>query len=323
MNDKNKILVALYKILEEYSDEEHILTQINLSKLLEDIYQISVDRRTLYKYVLLLQELGYDISDYHDNRKGYYLRERIFEPSQVDLLCNAVHSSTFIPLSSSKELVNRLLSTQSKYFRSDYHNTIYIDNTNKKDNKEFFLNIEIVNSAIKNKKRISFDYTKYNLNKQLVKKREKPYIISPYYMIYKGEKVFLVGKTDNHEDLTHFRLDKIKNIKLFDENYTECDELLDPYEYAKTKIYMYHGDEISVELKCDNYILDDMIDIFGKSCLFKKEDDCHFIAYVKSSRQGMTYLALQYANFMEVLKPVDLRSDIKDALKKAFNKYNS
>lgn len=321
MEDKKTSVIALLKILEEYSDENHILTQPELLDLLDRLYGVKLDRRTLYRNIEMLQDFGYDISIYSDNGKGYYLRDRQFETSQVNILCNAIHSSTFIPINSSKELINKLLATQSKYFRSDYKATVFMENKNKKENKEFFLNVEVISEAIKNRKTISFNYTKYNLNKELVDKRQEPYIISPYYMVYRGEKVFMIGKSIHHEDLTHFRVDKMKNIKLTDDRYIRLAKSEDPYEYAKSKIYMYNGDDFKVAIKCDYEILDDIIDIFGKDIRLEKQDDYYFVAYVKTSMQGMVYLALQYINHMEVLEPVEVRQEIIKALKDGQKKY--
>lgn len=321
MEDKKTSVIALLKILEEYSDENHILTQPELLDLLDRLYGVKLDRRTLYRNIEMLQDFGYDISIYSDNGKGYYLRDRQFETSQINILCNAIHSSTFIPINSSKELINKLLATQSKYFRSDYKATVFMENKNKKENKEFFLNVEVISEAIKNRKTISFNYTKYNLNKELVDKRQEPYIISPYYMVYRGEKVFMIGKSIHHEDLTHFRVDKMKNIKLTDDRYIRLAKSEDPYEYAKSKIYMYNGDDLKVAIKCDYEILDDIIDIFGKDIRLEKQDDNYFVAYVKTSMQGMAYLALQYINHMEVLEPVEVRQEIIKALKNGQKKY--
>lgn len=321
MEDKKTSVIALLKILEEHSDEEHILSQPELLGLLDTIYHVNLDRRTLYKNVEMLQNFGYDISAYADNGKGYYLRDRDFEPSQVNILCNAIHSSTFIPSRSSKELIDKLLKTQSKYFKNDFKSTVFMENRDKKENKEFFLNVEVIGEAIKNRKPITFNYTQYNLKKELVNRREEPYTISPHYMVYKGEKVFLIGKSEHYPDLTHFRVDRMKNVKITDSRYVRLAKNEDPYEYAKSKIYMYHGEDARIALRCDSEILDDIIDIFGKDIRLERYDDDHFDAYVKASKQGMVYLALQFVNHMEVLEPQEVRDEVKKALTNAQKKY--
>ena len=285
MEDKKTSTLAILTILKESSDENHIITQPQLLTMLENIYNVKIDRRTLYRNIDSLIDFGYDISKFEDNGRGYYLREREFEASQIFLLCNAIHSSNFIPTNASKEIIDKLLLTQSKYFRTDYKSTVYVDNKNKKENKEFFLSVEIVAEAIKNKKTIEFNYTQYNLDKKLVNRREEPYKLSPYYLIYVNEKTYLVGKSPNHDDLTHFRIDRMKNVKTTNDRYIKLSKNEDPYEYAKTKIYMFHGDDERIVIKCDMCILDNVIDIFGKDVTLEASGKDQFIAYVKSSTE--------------------------------------
>lgn len=89
--DKKASSLALLHILREYSDENHPLTQPRLLELMESEYGIELERRTIYNNCELLREMGYEVSTYSDNGKGYYLIDRQFEPSQVYLLCNAIH----------------------------------------------------------------------------------------------------------------------------------------------------------------------------------------------------------------------------------------
>ncbi len=312
--------MALLKILEEYSDEDHPLTQPKLLELIDTIYHVTLDRRTLYSNIEMLQDFGYDISSYSENGKGYYLRERQFEPSQIYLLCNAIHASHFIPQKSSKELIDKLLSTQSKYFKNDFKSTVFVENNKKKENKEFFLNVELLSEAIREKKAVSFAYLKYDLDKRLVERRDDPYVFSPYYLVYNLDRTYLIGKSKNHKDFTHFRVDRMKKLKISDEPYIKLTKREDPYEYAKNKIYMYNGDEESIVIKCKMNILDDVIDTFGQGIRLIADGDS-FVAHVKSAKEGMVYFALQYAKYLEVLEPEDLRKEIAEVLKQALKNY--
>ena len=120
MEEKKTSILAVYKVLEEFSDENHPLTRTEITDLIEKQYNITIDRRTLYRNIEMLVNFGYDISDYSENKIGYYLKDRLFEHSEVLLLCNAVHASHFIPDRASKDLVNKLLSSQSRYKRNDF-----------------------------------------------------------------------------------------------------------------------------------------------------------------------------------------------------------
>ena len=87
-------LLCVLKILEEYSDSEHILPMREIIGKMKSIYDIDIARRAVYGAIELLKQMGYDISTYEENGRGYYLRSRQFEPSELRLLTDAVFRET-------------------------------------------------------------------------------------------------------------------------------------------------------------------------------------------------------------------------------------
>ena len=321
MNKKIKPL-AILEILKNDTDENHIISTDDLINKLRANYKIDVDRRTIYSDIKQIIDFGFDISTFKDNGKGYYLASRDFDESEITLLCNAIHSSRFISDKYSKDLINKLLNTQGKSFRSKYNSEIYLPNNNKKDNKEFFLNIELISEAINNKKVISFNYTRFDFNKKLVKRDEKRRVMSPHHIVYTNDKVYLIGYSEEHKMVIHYRVDRMLKIEIEDDKpYIKEKNKKDPYEYAKTKIYMYAGEDNDITLRCKNAVLDDIIESFGTGISIIPDGKDYFKAYVKSSRQGIIYFALQYLNNIEVLSPKDIRKEIKETLNKGINLY--
>ena len=84
---------------------------------------------------------------------------------------------------------------------------------------------------------------------------------------------------------------------------------------------MYHGEVHKVILKCDNCILDPMVDIFGKDVSIEEIENEQFILTTKSSSQGIVYLGLQYLDHLEVIEPLDARKQISSIIKSNKNKY--
>lgn len=320
MEEKKTSILAVYKVLEEFSDENHPLTRTEITDLIEKQYNITIDRRTLYRNIEMLINFGYDISDYNENKIGYYLKDRLFQHSEVLLLCNAVHASHFIPDKASKDLVNKLLSCQSRYKRNDYFKNVYLPNNKKKDNKQFLLNIEQISRAINEKKVIKFNYTHYDINKKLVNTREEPYYRSPYFLVVNGDRVYMVGKGKNHDSLSHFRVDRMKDIELVDEYYLRLSKNLDAYAYANNKIYMYSGDETGVTLRCDKKALDVIIDTFGKDVMLADEGET-FTVYTKCGKEDIVKLCLQYVESVDLLEPLSLREEVRKVLLDASNRY--
>lgn len=320
MEEKKTSILAVYKVLEEFSDENHPLTRTEITDLIEKQYNITIDRRTLYRNIEMLINFGYDISDYNENKIGYYLKDRLFQHSEVLLLCNAVHASHFIPDKASKDLVNKLLSCQSRYKRNDYFKNVYLPNKKKKDNKQFLLNIEQISRAINEKKVIKFNYTHYDINKKLVNTRDDAYYRSPYFLVVNGDRVYMVGKGKNHDSLSHFRVDRMKDIELVDEYYLRLPKNLDAYAYANNKIYMYTGDETGVTLRCDKKALDVIIDTFGKDVMLADEGET-FTVYTKCGKEDIVKFCLQYVESVELLEPLSLREEVRKVLLDASNRY--
>ena len=317
-----QITYAIYEILRECSDENHPLTRHEILNLLEQRYDIHITRQTLKTHFDALMDIGIEVSSYEANR-GYYLITREFEKSEIHLLCNAIFSSHFIPESDSNQLIDRFLKTQSKYNAKAFKNNVYVKNSRKTINKQFFLNIEMILEAIQKNRTISFTYMKYNHAKELVPRREKRYLIHPFHIVYANENFYLICMNDHYDDLSHYRIDKMQDIQIEEIPLKKLGKSFDPYEYSKTKIYMYGGTEERITLLCDDMILDDIIDRFGREVLIQKANNNQFEARIKSSRQGIIYFALQFSKYCKIIDPIDLKEEMISILENTLEKYKS
>ena len=158
MEDSRMSAIAILYILKEYSDEAHPLSSNACIPLLEQVYDIKINRGTLSAYIKQLRNFGIDIQT---TNRGYYLIDRDLEKSEVHVLCNLIHSSHFICDSSS---------FQSRYHRKDFKNAVYIQNSRKTKNRQLFLNVDILLEAIQENKMIQMYYLTYNLKKELIRK---------------------------------------------------------------------------------------------------------------------------------------------------------
>ena len=99
------ITMCLLEILKEYSDSSHEMTMKEILSKMESDYMLKPDRRTIYSAVATLIDFGYDISTYEENGKGYFLREREFEQSEIIMLTDAVYAFPFVSGKQSDELI--------------------------------------------------------------------------------------------------------------------------------------------------------------------------------------------------------------------------
>ena len=72
---KKEVIILIYKILAEYTDEDHYLTQADIIDKLYQLYGVIVERKSVASSLEILQELDYDIVK--NGRMGYALYSRM------------------------------------------------------------------------------------------------------------------------------------------------------------------------------------------------------------------------------------------------------
>jgi len=321
MAEKKHSNLLLLEILKEYSDENHILSTKDLQRLLESQYGVVLERRAIYSNLDILRQAGYKISGVDDNGKGYFLEERQFDKGEVLLLCNAIHASHFISQKQSKKLIDTLLDTQSKYDSKEFTDKVYMPNPLKTSNRELMYNVEIVSEAIRENKTLKFNYLKYGKDKKLTRKRPEPYIVEPRYIVYSDSRGYMISTSPRHEGFTHYRLDKMSNAVVEETKARKLPKDMDAYEYARNKLFMHSGDLETITFKCDESIMDQMIDIFGSDMNVIDDGSSYFTISVRTSETGALYLAQQFMEYIELLSPQSLREEFKKHLKDAVKKY--
>ncbi len=315
-------LVRILQILEQYSDFDHPLKQQDIIDYLDKDYGISIERKAVGRNLSLLKEAGYDIAS---DRRGSYLAERTFDDSELRMLIDGVLASRYITAKHSKELIERLCSLSNRYFRSHVKNIWSVNEWSKTDNQTLFYNIEIVDAAIEQGKQIAFCYNKYGSDKKLHKTSDQR--ATPYQMILRNQRYYLIACNEKWKNLGHYRLDRITDIRLTDEPATQLRSLpghtngIDYKEYATSLPYMFTDKPEHVEFLADLVIIDQIVDWFGDNARIQSCGD-KLKVFVKASPNAMEYWAMQYLNFVEILSPASLRSRIIANLDAARGKYN-
>lgn len=302
--------ICLLEILKEYSDADHIMQMQEIIAKMKAVYSLEVDRRTVYSSIDLLKELGYDISAYNDNGVGYYLRERDFETSEIRLLMDAVYSYQAIPTNQTEKLITKLQKLLNSHERKQYRSLKIVKTDKKTRNAEVFLNIEILDEAIQRKNKVKFTYLEYGLDKNLKPRREKKYTVNPYQLICMNEHYYLLCKMAYKTKISLYRIDLMQDVEitdyLLDDTLTEKELLT-----AENKtVYAWYGDVETVELRCRNFCIGDVIDKFGTGVVIQPDDDENFIVTLCVAPWGVKYWALQYLSFVEVLSPAWLREEV-------------
>jgi len=308
--------ICLLEILKEFSDEHHILPMSELISKMSIVYGLNVDRRTVYSSMALLIELGYDISIYEDNGVGYYLRGREFDQTEIMLLTDAVYSFPFIPAHQSEHLIKKLQNHLSTHKRKLYRHMTLVRDERKTDNRQVFLNIELLDEAISNKQQVSFVYLSYGTDKKLHPRRSKEYIVNPYGITYMNERYYLICNLSGFEKTSLYRIDLIKDVKNLD---SKWDRSPGSKSEVSKAIYAFTGESERIVMHCDANIIGDVIDKFGTSIHINTVNEKTVEVSFDAPPRGIHFWALQYLRHVEVKKPLWLRDEIIESINK--NKY--
>ncbi|GFP76931.1 WYL domain-containing protein [Clostridium fungisolvens] len=74
---------TFFDILSKYSNDKNMLSMKKILLMMEERTGDKIDRRTIYEYIKNLKELGYDISDYSENKKGYFLKPLVVSSNKT------------------------------------------------------------------------------------------------------------------------------------------------------------------------------------------------------------------------------------------------
>ncbi|HQC54427.1 MAG TPA: WYL domain-containing protein [Clostridia bacterium] len=316
------IMMRIFEVLYDESDVDHPLTHKEIIDILYNRYGITVERKAIGKHIEYLNDMGYEIVS---TPKGNYLLEKLFEESELRLLIDSVLCSSHINKTHSKELIDKLVKLGGKYFKSRVKHICHVGEWRRSSNQSFFLNIDFVSEAIEKGKQITFDYHKYGVDKKLHK--TKSHRVSPYQMILHNQHYFLMARNEKWEDITFYRMDKIKNVQIIDDPSTPINTVkgyeggIDYGELANSRPYMYADKPERVEFICTVGVFDDVCEWFGTGVDVKELPDDKVEVSLMVSPMAMKYWALQYGSRVEVTSPATLREAIKNEIAAMADKY--
>lgn len=356
---KKLLIMNILDILQKYTDENHRLSQQDIVDILKKEYEMKANRRSIRRNIMNLMDFGYEIEYSESVRKmpvkdkkgkimydpdtgekitedniiwsDFYL-VRDFTDSELRLLIDGLLFSRHIPYSQCKKLVEKIEGLSSENFRSrvKYISTLPVDKT---DNKALFLNIELIDEAISKKKKITFKYLEYDTDKKMHKKKredgkERVYLVSPYQMVARDGKYYLICNYDKYDDISNYRLDRITDIEITDEKIKPFKDLkwankasLNLSDYMKKHPYMYSSEDVTVSFRIVLPMISDVIDMFGTDVRFSDKDEKGVTVTTTTNERAMEQFALNFAPDVMVLRPERLRKKIVEKLKNAVKAY--
>lgn len=325
--EKNGNCIYILNVLKKYSDEEHKLKVAEIQRKVKEIYDVEIDPRTIRRNINLLKyKLDYDISTREDNGQGYYINrnpDTDFEPGEIRAIIDTFSYANYIVPSIAKDIIRKCKNMQNIYENDRLKNYQIFSNDSKTENMEVIKNIEDITVAIRNARKIQFEYWKYGMDKKIEKVIVSTPKVSPYAIVYNKQEFYLIGIKEGQDKFYNYRLDRIKNLKELDEKRTINKTSGQIQEYAESLVEMFGGKKEEIEVDCKMLLLDTVFETFGKNITIIKKDDETFKLVVDANPLGFRMWAMRNIDAVEVIKPESLRNEMKEIIKEAGKKYGS
>ncbi len=264
-NQKLK-LYYLSRIMLEKTDDEHMITMPEILKALK-AYDVTADRKSIYDDLEALKVLGIDVIGEKVGRNYYYhVGGKQFEIAELKLLVDAIQSSKFITEKKSNELIKKLTSMASEYEATQLKRQVVVQGRVKTMNESIYYFVDDVHRAIAENKQIRFEYMKWNEEKVMVRHREEPHVVSPWALTWDDENYYLIAYDEEADCIKHFRVNKLKNVRILDEKRIGRDKFkeFNLAKYAKMSFGMFGGEPTIVNIAFKNDLAGVFIDRFGR-----------------------------------------------------------
>lgn len=321
MISQKATVLCIYDILKTYSDENHILSAEKIREKLKNVYDVDMERRAIYRNIDALRSMGIEIEGYQDNREGYYLIDREFELSEIRLLCDAVAASDMIKENAGKEIIKKLINTQSIFQGRMLQKTVFVKSEKKILNKQLFYNIDTLNVAINQGYKVSAKLMEYGLDQELQERMDSPIIFSPYVTLWVEGYYYILAKRENAEELEHFRIDLMKDIAILERGVDMIFGGLNPSQYAKKFIFENGENKERYEIECGLELWQKIAECFGKDAVVISKSNSDITVKIISVPSEMYSWVLSHVNECEVISPKRFRDEIQRTVMEAYKKY--
>lgn len=322
-------LLRVLSILRE-SDEDHPITATQIVHQLS-LYGMQAERKAVLRDIAALQDYGYDVLLHEDNKLGYYLASREFEDWELKVIMDAVAGAGFLTSENSGSLCSRIAALASKESQAVLRSATPVFSNVKNGDPTTKNAIDQLLTAIRKKKKVGFRYafTGNDLEKHL-RYDGAEYQISPYALIWRQDRYYLIGNFERYKTLSYYRLDRVRSLRILDEPIVPMEELLGPNadmqmkEYINRNLNNYGGKRTKIRLRVDADMTDLLVDTFGSDFRIEKViDNTMLVSATVSDGWGLNAWLLQHGDCVQILEPESTRREMIGLLEEIRKKYQN
>ena len=323
-NQKFK-LYRLAQIMVERTDEEHYITMPEIMAALGE-YGVTADRKSIYIDLRDLEVLGIEVEgEPVGNRYHYHVVDRPFELPELKLLVDAIQSSKFITERKTNNLIRKLEKLVSRYEAGKLQRQVFVSGRIKTMNESIYYTVDAIHNAISENRKIFFQYYQWNVKKEMELRHGGAfYHISPWGLSWEDENYYLVGYDGDAGQIKHYRVDKMLNIRMSDEEREgkEHFKKLNMADYTRKSFGMFGGREQEVRLLVDNSLAGVIIDRFGKDVMLIPAGEGQFTVTVSVhvSRQFFGWI-ISLGEKVKIVGPGEVVEQMRREVERLVQQY--
>ena len=318
MANKSRVLYLL-RYLQRYSDEDHPVSTGEIRQELAG-KGCPATVETLRDDIRMLREAGFDIlvNETSGLSTTYAWVDRIFDTAELQILIDAVASARFIPLSRSEKIIEKLAELAGPSCAEEIRPAVLNAEFVKTKEPGYLYVVEKIREGIRAGKKIAFQYFEYNLKKERVPRHGgEEYLISPYGMLWRYDRYFLIGWSEKREKAAVFRVDRMGLPRITEEESIPPPEGFSLRDYTEKVFWMYDGPEEQVTLRCRHRMMENIIDYFGQDVIPENVTADTFDVTVDVSVSNTFFSwVLGYAGDMTIAGPEKVKKEYTGLLRR-------
>lgn len=322
--------LKIWDILRQETDEQHPMSTHDLIARLEAC-GISCDRRTLYRNIEELNVNGYEILVKKGKSNGYYVEDRSFDIPEIQILMDAVQAASFITDKKTPVLIDKIAQLAGSQRAEVLKSNIVQFGTVKGSNESIYYSVNEISQAIIEKRKIGFYYFDYDLHhkRKYRMRTSKPdeqrwYIVNPVATVFHDDKYYLFCYNDYHGNIVQYRVDRMEQVKMLDDEITPSKEAsdFDLSKHQRSLVGMYRGQTERVHFLAEKGVVDAVFDKFGEGVKIY-EHDADTISFAVDVQVSSPFLAwvIGFGESLKVTSPQSVIDELKLRIKASLKNY--
>lgn len=306
-NTQKAKLLLLLEMLRQDSDEGHPLRTREICNRLAES-GISCERRTLYKDMALLNELGFEVmSVMCGHEKGYYVDDRSFSMPELKILIDAIQAANFITPKKTEELVDKIAALGGSNRANVLKSNAVCFNTKKHRNETILYAVDTIESALAAHQKVSFLYFDLDEHcRRIYRKGKNRYLVEPISLVLMDDRYYLLARSQDREGNSIYRIDKMEQVQPEAEAVSSeaLREQTSVANYTGQTVRMFAGKPAEVVLRFSEKAIGAVYDEFGEDTAIERLDDttCQAKVTVQVSPTFWGWL-FQFGEWIDVIAP--------------------